>query len=71
MGVEPEGMAVSPDGKTVLCTSETTSMAHFIDVATHQVVASVLVGTRPRFAVFTKDGSQGSGFPPKSPARWR
>jgi PQQ-dependent catabolism-associated beta-propeller protein len=51
-------MAVSPDDKTVVCTSETTSMAHFIDVATHNVVASVLVGTRPRFAVFTKDGSQ-------------
>jgi PQQ-dependent catabolism-associated beta-propeller protein len=51
-------MAVSPDDKTVVCTSETTSMAHFIDVATHQVTASVLVGTRPRFAVFTKDGSR-------------
>ncbi len=33
-------------------------MAHFIDAATHQVAASVLVGTRPRFAVFTKDGRQ-------------
>ena len=33
-------------------------MAHFIDVATHQVTASVLVGTRPRFAVFTQDGSR-------------
>jgi len=33
-------------------------MAHFIDVATHQVTASVLVGTRPRFAVFSKDGGR-------------
>jgi PQQ-dependent catabolism-associated beta-propeller protein len=56
--VEPEGMAVSPDDKTVVCTSETTSMAHFIDVASAKVVASVLVGTRPRFAAFTGDGSK-------------
>jgi PQQ-dependent catabolism-associated beta-propeller protein len=33
-------------------------MTHFIDVTTHQVTASVLVGTRPRFAVFNKDGSK-------------
>ena len=32
-GVEPEGMAVSPDGKTIVNTSETTNMAHFIDCA--------------------------------------
>jgi PQQ-dependent catabolism-associated beta-propeller protein len=51
-------MAVSPDGKTVIDTSETTSMAHFIDVATHEVTDSVLVDTRPRFAEFTPDGSQ-------------
>ncbi len=48
----------APTTRRSLCTSETTSMAHFIDVATHQVVASVLVGTRPRFAVFSKDGSR-------------
>lgn len=28
VGIEPEGMAVSPDGKTVITTSETTNMAH-------------------------------------------
>jgi YVTN family beta-propeller protein len=33
-------------------------MAHFIDTATEQVTASVLVGTRPRFAVFTADGAR-------------
>jgi PQQ-dependent catabolism-associated beta-propeller protein len=39
-------------------TSETTSMAHFIDTSTNEVVDSVLVDTRPRFARFTPDGSK-------------
>jgi PQQ-dependent catabolism-associated beta-propeller protein len=51
-------MGVSPDGKTLVNTSETTSMAHFIDTDSHEVTDSVLVDTRPRFAEFTPDGSQ-------------
>ena len=31
VGIEPEGLAVSPDSKILICTSETTSMVHFID----------------------------------------
>jgi YVTN family beta-propeller protein len=58
VGVEPEGMGVSPDGKWLVNTSETTNMAHFIDTATLQVTDNVLVDTRPRFAQFTPDGSQ-------------
>ncbi|TIS78548.1 MAG: hypothetical protein E5X00_14505, partial [Mesorhizobium sp.] len=54
----PEGMAVSPDGKTLVNTSETTSMAHFIDTESHEVTDNVLVDTRPRFAAFKPDGSQ-------------
>ena len=46
-GVEPEGIAVSPDGATIVNTSETTSMAHFIDAAQRRIVANVLVGSRP------------------------
>ena len=34
VGVEPEGMGVSPDGKFTVATSESTSMAHVIDNAT-------------------------------------
>jgi PQQ-dependent catabolism-associated beta-propeller protein len=49
-------MAVSPDGGLVVCTSETTSMAHFIDLKTLQVIGNVLVDSRPRFAAFTPDG---------------
>jgi YVTN family beta-propeller protein len=58
VGVEPEGMGISPDGKILVNTSETTNMAHFIDTATRQVVASVLVDARPRFAAFKDDGSE-------------
>jgi PQQ-dependent catabolism-associated beta-propeller protein len=58
VGVEPEGMAMSPDGKILINTSETTNMAHFIDTETRQIVANVLVGSRPRFAAFKSDGSE-------------
>ncbi len=56
MGVEPEGMGVSPDGKIVVNTSETTNMAHMIDTETYEIVANVLVDTRPRFAEYNRDG---------------
>ena len=58
VGVEPEGMAISPDGKILINTSETTNMAHFIDTATRQIVANVLVDARPRFAEFKRDNSE-------------
>jgi PQQ-dependent catabolism-associated beta-propeller protein len=57
-GVEPEGVAVSPDGKTFVNTSETTNMAHFFDVGSRKMVASVAVGARPRIAQFKHDGSE-------------
>src|SRR5262249_46774396 len=58
VGVEPEGMGLSPDGKILVNSSETTNMAHFIDTATRQIVANVLVDARPRFAEFKRDGSE-------------
>jgi len=51
-------MAISPDGKILINTSETTNMAHFIDTATRQIVANVLVDARPRFAEFKRDSSE-------------
>ena len=51
-------MAISPDGKILINTSETTNMAHFIDTTTREVVANVLVDARPRFAEFKRDGSE-------------
>lgn len=58
IGVEPEGMAVSPDDTIVVATSESTSMAHFIDIKSLKVVANVLVDTRPRVARYTPDGKE-------------
>jgi DNA-binding beta-propeller fold protein YncE len=58
VGVEPEGMAVSPDGKWAVNTSETTNMLHWIDTSTQTLVDSTLVDQRPRFVEFNKDGSQ-------------
>jgi PQQ-dependent catabolism-associated beta-propeller protein len=51
-------MAISPDGKILINTSETTNMAHFIDTDRRQIVANVLVDSRPRFAAFKSDGSE-------------
>jgi len=56
VGVEPEGMGLSPDGKLLVNTSETTNMAHFIDTKTFEVIDNVLVDARPRFAEFSTDG---------------
>jgi PQQ-dependent catabolism-associated beta-propeller protein len=58
VGVEPEGMGISPDGRILVNTSETTNMAHFIDTQTRKIVANVLVDARPRFAEFKRDGSE-------------
>jgi len=58
VGVEPEGMAISPDDKIVVNTSETTNMAHFIDAEKRQVVANVLVDARPRYAEWKNDASE-------------
>jgi PQQ-dependent catabolism-associated beta-propeller protein len=58
VGVEPEGMGISPDGKLLVNTSETTNMAHFIDTTTREILANVLVDARPRYAEFKSDGSE-------------
>ncbi len=51
-------MGISPDGKTMVNTSETTNMAHFIDTETHEITHNVLVDSRPRFVEFTPDGTE-------------
>jgi PQQ-dependent catabolism-associated beta-propeller protein len=33
-------------------------MAHFIDTKTHEIVANVLLGSRPRFSAYESDGSE-------------
>lgn len=56
VGLEPEGVGVSPDGKQVLVTSESSNMVHVISVAERKIVANVLVGARPREVAFSPDG---------------
>ena len=58
VGVEPEGMGVSHDGKWIVNTSETTNMAHFIDTDTFEITDNVLVDQRPRFAEWTRDDAE-------------
>ena len=58
VGVEPEGMGMSPDAKWVGNTSETTNMAHFISTEDYKIYHNVLVDQRPRYAQYTADGSR-------------
>ncbi|MGA8433413.1 MAG: beta-propeller fold lactonase family protein, partial [Methyloceanibacter sp.] len=37
---------------------ETSNMAHFIDTERYEIVDNILVGSRPRYAEFSADGSQ-------------
>lgn len=57
VGLEPEGVAVSADGKRVIVTSESTSMLHVIRVPEHTIEYNILVGARPRSATFTRNGN--------------
>ena len=58
VGVEPEGMGLTNDGKTLVNTSETTNMAHFINAGTLDITENVLVDARPRVAMFTPDDKE-------------
>lgn len=55
VGIEPEGVAISPDGTRVIVTSESTNMLHVVKVPEHELAANILVGARPRAAVFSGD----------------
>jgi YVTN family beta-propeller protein len=46
-GAEPEGIAISTDGKTLYVTSEVTDMVHVVDAEAGIVTDNVVVGTRP------------------------
>ena len=58
VGVEPEGIAVSADGKWVASASETTNMVHWIDPTTNTILHNTLVDPRPRALQFTDDSQE-------------
>ena len=58
VGVEPEGMGISPDGKVLVNTSETTNMAHFIDTATPRDRGQRARGCAAAVCTFKQDGSE-------------
>ena len=58
VGVEPEGVAVSPDGSIVVNTSETTSMAHLIDWREQEDRRQHSRATPPTLRRVQQDGSE-------------
>ena len=58
VGAEPEGIMVSPDGKTAYVTSEVANIVHVIDTASQELKANIVVGNRPRRFALTPDQSE-------------
>ena len=59
IGVEPEGVAVRPDGKLVYVTCEGAGAVYAIDTQSMQVIAKIPTRPRPRAMVFARDGRLG------------
>lgn len=55
VGEEPEGILVSPDGKTAYVTSEVANTVHVVDTASKEIKANIVVGNRPRRFALTPD----------------
>jgi YVTN family beta-propeller protein len=55
VGEEPEGILLSPDGKTAYVTSEVANTVHVVDTASGEMKANIVVGNRPRRFVMTPD----------------
>jgi YVTN family beta-propeller protein len=58
VGLEPEGIAFSPDGRHVYVTSEANDRVDVIDVEKREAVTSIPTGKRPRSVVFSSDGDR-------------
>jgi YVTN family beta-propeller protein len=55
VGAEPEGVAVSPDGRTIYVANQNSRVLSVVDAATRRV-RSVELRNTPRFATTTRDG---------------
>lgn len=49
-------MAVSPDGKVAINTTETSNFLQWIDTKTKKIINTTLVDQRPRHIEFSKNG---------------
>ena len=58
VGIEPEGVTFSNDGKVVFVTSEATNTVIVVDPWSGTILNEALVGSRPRRGIFTPDGSE-------------
>ena len=58
VGVEPEGVNFTPDGKLVYVTSEGTSSILIIDPWKREILNEILVGNRPRRGIFVNNGAE-------------
>ena len=58
VGVEPEGVNFTPDGKLVYVTSEGTSSIIIIDPLERIIVNEILVENRPRRGIFLNNGKE-------------
>lgn len=58
VGREPEGVALTPDGRYAYVTSEADSQVSIVDTGTRKVVKQLPVGERPRNTAFSPDGRQ-------------
>jgi YVTN family beta-propeller protein len=56
VGGEPEGTAISPDGRIAVQASESGSTIHVVDAASGAPIDNFMVDTRPRHVAFTPDG---------------
>ena len=58
VGIEPEGVTFSNDGKVVFVTSEVTNTVLVVDPWSGNILDEALVGSRPRRGIFTPDGTE-------------
>jgi YVTN family beta-propeller protein len=58
VGKEPEGLAVSPDGKFVYVTAESDDTLVIVDAASGKVARRLPMGKRPRGIAFSPDGTR-------------
>ncbi|MCB1755324.1 MAG: beta-propeller fold lactonase family protein [Gammaproteobacteria bacterium] len=58
VGLEPEGVLVSPDGSRTYVTSEVANTVHVVDNENKELINNIVVGNRPRRFALSNDGKE-------------